>query len=165
VKACRKALRLPVDVPAARARGTAALSLNPSSAAALYWGALIHAYSGNSAAATAYANRALRLSPFDPVAFVAHAALGHVAFREARYDEAVSHYAKAVQANPHFSTLYFAQAVALALAGRVEEARPIVEQLMELAPDFRSSAILELGVTKVFADKFIEVARLLGLPE
>jgi adenylate cyclase len=153
------------DFKAALSAIERALSLNPSSAAALYWGALIHAYSGNLAAATAYANRALRLSPFDPVAFVAHAALGHVAFREARYDEAVSHYAKAVQANPHFSTLYFALAVALALAGRVEDARPIVEQLLELAPDFRSSAILELGVTKVFADKFIEVARLLGLPE
>jgi TolB-like protein len=44
-----------------------ALALNPSSATALYWGALIHASNGNSAAATAYANRALRLSPFDPV--------------------------------------------------------------------------------------------------
>ena len=56
-----------------------ALSLNPSSAAAHYWGALIHASSGNFAAVTAHANRALRLSPFDPVAFVAHIALGHVA--------------------------------------------------------------------------------------
>ena len=46
-----------------------ALSLNPSSATAHYWGAIIHASSGNSTAATAYANRALRLSPFDPVAF------------------------------------------------------------------------------------------------
>ena len=142
-----------------------ALSLNPSSAAALYWGALIHAYSGNSAAATAYANRALRLSPFDPVAFVAHAALGHVAVHEARYDEAASHYAKAVQANPHFSTLYFAQAVALALAGRLEEARPIVGQLLELAPDFRSSAFFEHIETRALTDKFIEGARLLGLPE
>src|SRR5271168_3906519 len=106
-----------------------ALSLNPSSATALYWGALIHASSGNSAAATADANRALRLSPFDPVAFAAHEALGHVAFQEARYDEAASHYAKAVQANTRFSLLYFVQAAAMALAGRVEEARPIVGQL------------------------------------
>jgi tetratricopeptide (TPR) repeat protein len=99
-----------------------ALALNPSSATALYWGALIHASSGNSAAATAYANRALRLSPFDPVAFAAHGALGHVAFQEERYDEAASCYDKAVQANPRFSLYYFAQAIALALAGRLEEA-------------------------------------------
>jgi adenylate cyclase len=143
-----------------------ALSLNASSAAALYWGALIHTYSGNSATATAYANRALRLSPFDPVAFVAHTALGHVAVYEARYDEAASHYAKAVQANPHFSTLYFSQAVALALAGRPEEARPIVGQLLELAPGFRSSVIFEYQLLPgPYSDKFIEGARLLGLPE
>ena len=103
-----------------------ALSLNPSSAAAHYWGAVIHASSGNFAAVTAHANQALRLSPFDPVAYVAHIALGHVAVVERHYDEAASHYAKAVQANPRFSVAYFCQAIALALAGRVEEAGPIV---------------------------------------
>ena len=143
-----------------------ALSLNPSSAPAHYWGALIHAYSGNVAAATAYANRALRLSPFDPVAFVAHGTLGHVAVHEARYDEAASHYAKAVQARPQFSTLYFAQAVALALAGRVEEAGPIVGQLLQLAPGFRSSALFDhVPATPALTDKFKEGIRLLGLPE
>ena len=142
-----------------------ALSLNPSSAMALYWGALIHAYDDNSAAATAHANRALRLSPFDPVAFLAHAALGVVAFQEARYDEAASHYAKAVQANAHFSTLYFCHASALALAGRVEEARPIIGQGLELAPETRCSDVFKYGVTRAFADKYIEGARLLGLPE
>ena len=33
------------------------------------------------------------LSPFDPVAFVAHIALGHVAVVEGHYDEGASHYA------------------------------------------------------------------------
>jgi hypothetical protein len=70
---------------------TAHRSLNPSSAAAHYWGALIHASSGNFAAVTAQANRALRLSPFDPPAFVPHTALGHVAVVEGHYDEAASH--------------------------------------------------------------------------
>jgi adenylate cyclase len=142
-----------------------ALSLNPSSAMALYWGALIHAFDDNSAAATAHANRALRLSPFDPVAFLAHTTLGVVAFQEARFDEAASHYARAVQANAHFSTLYFCRAAALALAGRVQEARPVMGQGLELAPDTRIRDIFEYGVTRGFADKYIEGARLLGLPE
>jgi len=142
-----------------------ALSLNPSSAMALYWGSLIHAYDENSAAATAHAYRALRLSPFDPVAFLAHVSLGVVAFQEARYDVAASHYAKAVQTNSHLSTLYFCQAAALALAGRLEEARPIIRQGLELAPDTRCSDVFKYGVTRTFADKYIEGARLLGLPE
>ena len=141
------------------------MSLNPSSAAAHYWGALMHASSGNFAAVTAHANRALRLSPFDPVAFVAHMALGHVAVYEAHYDEAVSHYAKAVQANPRHIWLYFCQAVALALAGRVEEAGPIVRQLLELNPDFRSTRVFDYSVVGTFAARIKEGARLLGLPE
>ena len=142
-----------------------ALSLNPSSAAAHYWGAVIHASSGNFAAVTAHANQALRLSPFDPVAYVAHIALGHVAVVEGHYDEAASHYAKAVQANPRFSVAYFCQAIALALAGHVEEAGPIVRQLLELSPGFRSSKVFDYSVIGTFAAKLIEGARLLGLPE
>ena len=142
-----------------------ALSLNPSSAAAHYWGALINASSGNFAAVTAHANRALRLSPFDPVAFIAHMALGHVAVYEAHYDEAVSHYAKAVQANPRHSWLYFCHAVALALAGRVEDAGPIVRLLLELNPGFRSTRVFNYSVVGTFAARIKECARLLGLPE
>ena len=142
-----------------------ALSLNPSSAAAHYWGALIHASSGTFAAVTPHANRALRLSPFDPVAFVAHTALGHVAVVEARYEEAASYYAQAVQANPRFSVAYFCQAIALALAGRVEEAGPIIRQLLELSPGFRSSKFFDYSVVGTFAAKIMEGARLLGLPE
>lgn len=85
-------------------------------------------HTGNFATATAYANRALRLSPFDQAAFCAHLALAFVAFSDGRYDEAASRSAKAVQNNPRFGFLYFYQAIALALAGRVEEARPIVEK-------------------------------------
>ena len=154
------------DYKAALSAIERALSLNPSSAPALYFGALIQASSGNSAAATTYANRALRLSPFDPVAFAAHGALGHVAFQEARYDEAASCYAMAVQANPRFSLYYFLHAAALALAGRVEEARPIVAQLLELNPGVRSSEVFEYALlNRALADKFMEGARLVGLPE
>jgi tetratricopeptide (TPR) repeat protein len=100
------------------------------------------------------------------VAFTAHGALGHVAFQEARYDEAASCYAMAVQASPRFSLYYFLHAAALALAGRIEEARPIVGQLLELNPGLRISEVLEYAMFhRALADKFMEAARLLDLPE
>jgi TolB-like protein/class 3 adenylate cyclase/Flp pilus assembly protein TadD len=142
-----------------------ALALNPSCATAHYFGAIIYAFAGQPAAAASNAMRALRLSPFDPFASFAHNALGAAAIQEARYGEAVSHYAKAVQANPRFSTLYFFHAAALALAGRVEEARPVVRGLLELEPSFRTRLIFEVGYAQVIADRFAEGARLLGLPE
>ena len=142
-----------------------ALSLNSSCAAALYFGALIYAFSGQPSAATAHAGRALQLSPFDPLAFQAHTALGFVALLEARYDEAASHYARAVHGNPRFGVLHFNQAIALALAGRLEEARPIVGRGLELQPDFRTRVYAESGVASELIVKITKGARLLGLPD
>jgi adenylate cyclase len=142
-----------------------ALSLNASCATALYFGALIYAFAGDAAAASSKANRALRLSPFDPLAFMAHLALGLAASQEARYDEGASHFAKAVQANPRFSPLYFFHAGSLALAGRLQEAKPIVRRGFELDPGFRVRVLAELGFDPTIAEKFVEGARLLGLPE
>ena len=47
-------------------RSSALCPLNHSSALAYYVGAELYARSGDPATATAYARRALRLSPFDP---------------------------------------------------------------------------------------------------
>jgi len=142
-----------------------ALALNASCAVALYVGALIQAYAGQPAAAIANANRALRLSPFDPFSCVGYNALGGAAILETRYDDAALHFAKAVHANPRMSTYYVLHASALALAGRLEEAGPSVRRLLELEPSFRSRIIFEFGFVRTLADKFAEGARLLGLPE
>jgi len=69
------------DYEAALSAIERALSLNGSCAAALYFGALIYAFAGRPAAAVSNANRALRLSPFDPAIFQAHLALGLAALR------------------------------------------------------------------------------------
>jgi TolB-like protein/class 3 adenylate cyclase len=52
-----------------------AVSVNPSAAAAYFHGAWLYGLWGHSLAATSYAQRALRLSPFDPLAYHAHMAL------------------------------------------------------------------------------------------
>jgi len=141
-----------------------AVSFNPSCATAFYYGALIYAFAGHPAVAISNANRALRLSPFDPAASQAHLALGLAGVQEARYGEAASHFARAVQAMSHFGFLYICQAEALALAGRLEEARPIARRGLELFP-FRISMIAAYGLPPALVDKLTEGARLAELPE
>ncbi|MBB3394898.1 MULTISPECIES: adenylate/guanylate cyclase domain-containing protein [unclassified Rhizobium] len=153
------------DQEAALNAAERALSLNSSCATALYFGSVLYAFAGLPAKATFNAERALRLSPFDPMAYAAHLALGTAAIQQERYDEAVAHCARAAQANPRFSTLYFFQAAALALAGRQEEARPAVQRLLELEPGFRLRVFFELGMVRAIADRFADGARMLGLPE
>ena len=142
-----------------------ALSLNASSATAHLWGAYVHAFSGNSAAAIAHADRALRLSPFDPLAYVAYLAMGLSAVQQARYEEAALQFAKGSHANPGHTSQYFFRAIALALAGRIEEARPIVRRGQELEPSWRFRFFFEIGLVRSIADKLAEGARRLGLPE
>jgi adenylate cyclase len=152
------------DYKAASSGIERALSLNSSCAAAHYFGSQVQAFIGNPAGAIAHANSALR-SAHLILAFMTHLALGIAACQEARYDEGASHFAQAVQANPRFSALYFFHAASLALAGHVEEAKPIVRHGLELEPGFRVRVVAELGFHQTIADKFAEGARLLGLPE
>jgi TolB-like protein len=142
-----------------------ALSLNASSAIAHYKGALIHSFCGEPAVAEGYATRALRLSPFDPVSFEAYLALGQVRFRERRYDEAAAFFAQGVQANPRLSTLYARQAAALAMAGRIEEAKSTVRRLLELKPDFQHSLGRLRFALPGLVDGLAEAYRKIGLPE
>jgi adenylate cyclase len=142
-----------------------ALSLNASCATALYMGALTNAFADRPAIASSLAYRALRLSPFDSSAFEAHLALGMVAIREARYDEASSCFAKLSQINSRYSTSYFFQAIALALAGRADESRVWVDRGLALEPGFTIRMFSELGMARAIADRLTEGARLLGLPE
>jgi Flp pilus assembly protein TadD len=146
-----------------------ALASNPSCATALYLAAQVHGIFGHSKTATAYANRALRQSPFDLLVHEAYVALGNAALLETRYEEAASFYASAMQSRPKTGTYYVFHAVALALAGRLEEARsPLKRGFVcfgfELESQFRVRWVLDMCAPEL-ADKFAEAGRLLALPE
>ena len=69
-------LHLGHDFEAASGAIARAIALNPSSADAHFFGAHIHAHSGDVATAEGLASRALRLSPFDSLSHLALNALG-----------------------------------------------------------------------------------------
>jgi adenylate cyclase len=142
-----------------------ALSHNASCATALFFGAEILAWKGEAAAAVTYAQRAFRLSPFDPLAYAAHIAMATAAVHEDRYDDAVAFYSKAAQANPDHGMFLIAQAISLALAGRLDEARPIWAQGLKLEPEYRIRTLLEVGLIPSIFDKLARGARLLGVRE
>jgi tetratricopeptide (TPR) repeat protein len=142
-----------------------ALSFNASSAAAHFFGAQLYAWSGDPVTATAYAQRALRLSPFDPLVYVAHIALAVAGFQEERYDEAAAYWAKCAQVIPSFGSFARAQAFSLALAGRMEEARAIFARALELDPEYRIRTTFELGYVPAIAERMAQAARSLGARE
>ena len=88
--------------------------------------------------------------------------------REARFDEAASHYSKAVQANPRFSVGYAFHAAALAQAGRAEEAKAVAGRLLALEPRFTVSSF-EAPLRPIFQRELLNAVeaglRTAGLPE
>jgi adenylate cyclase len=161
-------LHLGYDFEAASGTIARALSLNSSCATALYFGAHIHAYHGDAALAEDYAVKALRLSPFDMLAFEGHYAPALVHMRNQRFAEAASSMAKAVQLNPRFSWFYAAHAAALALAGRAEEANTVAKRVLELEPNFHVGPFETLAGAIMLPElsrPLLAGLRLAGLPE
>ena len=118
-----------------------ALSHNPCCIWALTSGALVYSMGGEAARARTFADRSLRLSPFDPIAWGVHYVRSFAALIEGRPDEAVSHAVAAVHLHPHFAGLHAVHATALALAGRTEEGRAVARKAVEAFPSYNQGWI------------------------
>ena len=81
----------------------AALAISPSCAPAYIFGSVVMAYAGEADRAIDWGERALRLSPFDPMAFAAllSITLGHLQRGEFEAAAIAAH--KVFQANPFWS--------------------------------------------------------------
>ena len=101
----------------------AALAISPSSALTYYCGSAVSGWGGEAERAIDWAERGIRLSPFDPWRFVAYHSLTLGHFHRGRYQEAADSAYKAIQANPGHSISRMLLAAPLAKLGRMEEAR------------------------------------------
>jgi adenylate cyclase len=109
-------------------------------------------------------DRALRLSPRDPLAFQAFYTYGFKALHEGRYGEAAAWCAKAAQVTGANHS-YFSQAAALALAGCVGEGRALFKQHLDGAPSLYVQMFAQTGMIRELVDELAKGARLLEAPE
>jgi Flp pilus assembly protein TadD len=143
-----------------------ALSVSPSSAHTYICGSIVLAFGGQGERAIEWAERALRLSPFDPWRASAHMALALGHFHRGRYQDAVAAGRKAVQASPGFSIAYMTLAAPLAKLGRIEEAKAAAAKLLELQPGFRYGRhFAGLAVASDLAAALGDALRTTGLAE
>jgi TolB-like protein/tetratricopeptide (TPR) repeat protein len=142
------------------------LALSPSSALAFGLSSLIRAWSGDDASAIEHAERALRLSPFDPLSYNPYNALTYTHFFAGRFDEAASAAGMAAQANPRFSIPWILRTAALAKIGRIDEAKASAQRLLDVEPAFTVNSFLASKVTS--AERLAEIGcalRVAGLRE
>jgi len=144
-----------------------ALDIDPNYALAWSWGAVARVALGDHENAIEYCERALRLSPLDPRAFVAANAMGSVHFLAGRYEQAISWATKALRQHHGYPLAMQTTVASYALAGRIEDAKQACALYLQLHPQTRLSGIRNhmLCVREEDVQKYANGLRLAGLPE
>ena len=143
-----------------------AVALDPNSA----WGwsrlGWLENYTENPDRAIENLERALRLSPLDPMNFNNYVALGCAREVNQEYDEAVGYFNRALEERPHAYWIYRSLASSLSGAGRMEEARVAFDRLMKIYPDLTVTKVKTAMVfSSQFMDRMGENLKKLGLPD
>jgi adenylate cyclase len=143
-----------------------ALVLDPNCAWAWSRLAWIENYADQPVKAIENFERAIRLSPIDPMNFNNYAGIGSAHEVAQAYDEAVSFYRRALQERPHATWIYRNFAGALAGAGRIEEAKVAFAEMLRHYPDLTVSKFKQAMVFSAPAlERMGQNLRSLGLPE
>jgi len=110
--------------------------------------------------------RALRLSPMDPMNFNNYVGIGTAHEILEEYDEAGAFYRRALVERPNAVWIYRALAVVLSGAGRIEEAKQALVEVLRNYPDLTISKVRQAMVHSDAAlDRMAENLRRLGLPD
>lgn len=141
-----------------------AVALNPNSALAWEQRGWAYEYAGQHEEAIGSFERAIRLSPLDPLLYSTLTGMSLALISLGRFDEAVGAARKALRKNPNFSSTYRCLLAGLAHLGREEEARDAAARLLELDPNFRISEWVSRG-RAWRSPLYVEGVRKAGLPE
>jgi adenylate cyclase len=145
-----------------------AVTVAPNSALAWVFRSATASYLGAGAQAVSYAERALRLSPFDHDIFFFYTFLSLAHYANGNYVDAVKWGRIATNENPSYTACLRILAGAHAAAGQPDSAREVARRLLELEPGFRLGSY---GTTRQpfrkaeLADQFITHLREAQLPE
>jgi adenylate cyclase len=143
-----------------------AVALDPNAAWALSRLGWLEVYSGRPEAAHAYFERALRLSPLDPMNFNNHVGIAS-AFQVAGHPaRAADEFLRALHERPNALWIHRNLAPALLAAGREEEAKASRDALTAAYPNFTIASFKEAMVFDPDAlERIADDLRKLGVPE
>ena len=109
-----------------------ALALNTNLAMAWRFSGYVRVFLGEPDLAIDHLERAIRLSPLDPLIFIVQNGIVLSHFFAGRYDEALSWAQKTLRHNPNYAAAIIMAAVSAAKAGRDDEVRKAVGRLLQI---------------------------------
>jgi TolB-like protein/Flp pilus assembly protein TadD len=141
-----------------------AVALNPNSFNAWHNRGWVHIFAGLPEEAVRSFERAIRVSPVDPLLHLLFHGMAQAFIELRRFDEAIVAGKKAQRQNPSYSAACWCLASAFAHLGRDAEAREATARLLEVDPAFTISARIGRG-RQSNAKLLTEGLRKAGLPE
>jgi TolB-like protein/DNA-binding SARP family transcriptional activator len=124
------------DFDLAFSRFDAALRISPNSPRAWLWNAYAHAWFNQGAVAVEKVNRAMALSPYDPLVCAYSGGAGLAYMADGQYGRAIEFALRCMHENRAYTTAYKVLICSLVLWGREREARAPAHQLLMLEPAF-----------------------------
>ncbi len=110
--------------------------------------------------------RALRLSPLDPMNFNNWVGIGSAHELQGDLEQAIACYRRGLSERPHAEWLYRHLASALAGLGRMDEAREAYAQMLRAYPDMTATKFRQAMVfSPQVLDRMVENLKTLGLPD
>lgn len=154
------------DFDLAFRRFETALRINANTAPAWLWSAAAHAWMGNGPRAIEEIDRAMALSPYDPLmyAYSGIAAMAYLA--DGQYERAIEAALRSLRENRTYTSSYRQLVMALVLAGREHEARASARRLLGLEPDLTVTGFRRRypGSASPHADLFCDALAQAGIP-
>jgi len=144
-----------------------ALDINPSESIAWLLKGTLHAFRGEGKVAVRDTQRALRLSPLDPMRYFYDSLAATAALSARQYDRALDLADRSLRANRTHASSLRASVVAKWQLGQHDAARLTLQELLRVDPQFTVERFVQRSPSSAFeiGREWAEVFRQVGVPE
>lgn len=144
-----------------------AIDANPSEPLAWLFSATRLAYLGDGALAEESGERALRLSPIDPLKYFFDSLVATAALANASWERSIALSQRSLKANRTHASTWRTLAIALVMLNRMDEARAAVQRLLAIEPGLTLGRFRERfpGRDGPLAEPFAEALQAAGVPD
>jgi len=144
-----------------------ALEVNPNESLAWLLKGTLHAFKGEGQLAVEGTERALVLSPLDPLRYFYESLAATAAHSAGLYERAIQLAERSLRTNRVHPSTFRALAIAQSQLGRIDDARKTVKQLLQIQPGLTVRGYLESNPSGQFetGKVWAEALRRAGVPE
>lgn len=155
------------DLAKAEAAYVRALDCNPSESLAWLYMATLRSWQGRGPAAAAAAQRALALSPLDPMRYYFESLAAAAMLADARYADAIALAQSSLRVHRGHTPTYRVMTIAQMLSGQTDEARRTMNMMRESEPTLTVAQYLERypGRDAIHARLYSDALHAAGLPD